>query len=268
MITLQQRGRFGNLLSQYAFARTLTDRWGYALEANRISGFPGTAAVVDGERVVSPRVAWACQWPTDGYSARRIEARELLEPPNAHVTLHGWFQRFELISQRADDIRKDWLRLEDALPERSSGEFLICLRLGDYVVEKADKEKLDTFAHSTLTVEEVRRLVRTVPHSRLHFVTDEPAHAIFTALRDLGGTVHSGKAMEDFRLIHSFQKVAICQSTFHWWPTFLGRAREIYFPPLNRGIWSKPGRVCAMNAPVHYGIDLRVPGDGRYIYDW
>ena len=187
------------------------------------------------------------------------------------MTLHGWFQRFELISERAEDIREDWLRLDAPLPERAAGEFLICLRLSDYVVDRGEKvkeERLDTFAHSTLTEEEVRRLVRTVKHSRLHFVTDEPGHAIFERMRDLGGTVHSGKAMEDFRLIHSFQKVAICQSTFHWWATFLGRAREIYFPPCNRGIWSKPERECGMAAPVHYGIDLRVPGDGRYIYDW
>ena len=267
MITLQQLGRFGNLLSQYVFARTLAERWGYALEANRISGFPGTAAVVGGERVVSPRVSWGRQWPSDAYSARRVEARELMEAPNAHLTLQGWFQRFELIAQRAEDIREDWLRLEDTLPGRPEGDFLICLRLTDYAAERGDKEeRLDTFAHSTLTEDEVRRLVRTVSHNRLHFVTDEPGHAIFERMRDLSGTVHSGKAMEDFRLIHSFQKVAICQSTFHWWTTFLGRAREIYFPPMDRGIWSRPERECGMAAEVHCGIDLRVPGDGRYIY--
>ena len=190
VITLQQLGRFGNLLSQYALARTLAERWGYALEVNRIFGFPGTATAVDGERVVSPRVGWGRQWPSDVYSARRVEVRELMEAPNAHLTLHGWFQRFELIAERAEDVREDWLRLEDPLPERAAGDFLICLRLTDYAADRGEKEdRLDTLAHSTLTEDEVRRLVRTVKHSRLHIVTDEPGHAMFERLRDLGGTL-------------------------------------------------------------------------------
>lgn len=114
---------------------------------------------------------------------------------------------------------------------------------------------------------EIRRLVRTVGHERLYLLTDAPGHPLVAAVRDLGAEVVSLGGMADFRFIHSFQKVAICQSTFHWWAAFLGAAREIYFPPCDRGVWGHPEPAVLAHDPCHYGIDLRVDEE-RYIYDW
>ena len=119
-----------------------------------------------------------------------------------------------------------------------------------------------------LTEAEIRRLVKTVSHTRLHFLVDDPNDPMLERLKDLRGTVHCNGGMEDFRLIHSFQKVAIGQSSFQWWAAFLGKAREIYFPPIDRGIWSHPEPADLITDPWWWGIDLRVPGDARYIYDW
>ena len=114
---------------------------------------------------------------------------------------------------------------------------------------------------------EIRRLVRTVGHERLYLLTDAPGHPLVAAVRDLGAEVVSLGGMADFRFIHSFQKVAICQSTFHWWAAFLGAAREVYFPPCDRGVWSHPEPALLAHEPGHHGIDVRVD-EARYIYDW
>jgi hypothetical protein len=270
MITFLQRGRLGNLLSQWAFARLLAERWAYAFDAPRINGFPGTGQAVTGTRILSSLAVWDGQWPNDAFSGRRIDPTELWHAPNAMLTLRGFFQRFELIASKREEITHDWFRLEAPLPRRPAGDFLICLRLTDYAARKGLRveKELDSLPNSILQEEEIRRLARTVSHRELHIVTDQPDHEILEKLADLGAEIHSGHTLHDFRLIHSFQKVAICQSTFHWWATFLGRAREIYFPPLTRGIWSKGERVAPLGSPIHYGIDLRVPDDPRYVYDW
>ena len=123
-------------------------------------------------------------------------------------------------------------------------------------------------AVSRLTEGEIRRLVAKVEHTELHWLVDDPEDPMLGRIRDLGGVVHCLGGMEDFRLIHSFQKVAIGQSAFQWWAAFLGAAREIYFPPINRGIWSHPEPADLVTDPWWWGIDLRVPDDERYIYGW
>jgi hypothetical protein len=270
VILLRRRDRLGNCLFGYTFARVLAQRFGYGLAASPLPGFSGTFAEVPGEEVYGPVARWEGQWPFDGHSGRRLVRAEFFQAPGQRVTLAGWFQRFEFIAEAREEIRRDWLRLDRALLPRPSGDFAICLRLGDYTQNSATPEEnsqADSFANSVLREDEVRRLVRSVPHTRLFIVTAQPDHPLVAALGDLRAEIVSGEPMEDFRFIHSCRKVAICQSTFHWWAAFLGAAREIYFPRCDRGIWSKPAPAVCLGDPVHYGIDLRVDEE-RYVYDW
>lgn len=269
MILLHRRDRLGNCLFQYAFARVLAERFAYKLSAVPLPGFPGTSEIVSGEEVFGPVAGWHCQWPFDALVSRPIKEEELFLAPGARLILSGWFQRFELIADSRELIRENWLRLDSPLPSRPSGDFVICIRLGDYMRFKSsgDESIPDSLANSVYREEEIRRLVARVPHNRLFLVTDQPTHPMFESLRDLLPEIVSTGPFEDFRFIHSFQKIAISQSTFHWWAAFLGRAREIYFPPCDRGIWSKPNRAHSAGDPLHYGIDVRVDED-RYIYDW
>ena len=270
MILLHRRDRLGNWMFEYCFARVLTRRFGYRLAALPMPGFPGTFAEISGEEVYGPGVCWQGNWPFDAHSGRRLAKEELFQAPGQRLTLSYAYQRFELIADAREEIREDWLRVEGACPVRRSGDFLICLRLGD-VYSTADKtvegEQGAKWSDGVLNEAEIRRLVRTVPHERLYILTDAPRHPLLAAVRDLGAEIFSAGGMEDFRFIHSFQKVAICQSTFHWWAAFLGAAREIYFPPCNRGVWSHPEPAQLADEPGHYGIDLRVDEE-RCVYDW
>lgn len=281
MILLRRRARLGNWLFQYTFARLLAQRFGYRLLALPMHGFPRAFAGVRGDVVYGPEVCWQGNWPFDAYSGRRLVREEFFQAPGQRVTLDGLFQRWELFAEAREEIRGDWLRVDGALPVRASGDFAICLRLGERggkgmvngqmadgkggkVEDGKDGVKRED---GVLTEAEIRRLVRTVGHERLYVVTDAPGHPLVAAVGDLGAEVVSGKAMEDFRFIQSFQKVAIGQSAFHWWAAFLGGAREIYFPRCDRGWWSHPEPAHLAHEPSHYGIDLRVDEE-RYIYDW
>ena len=279
MILLRRRDRLGNWLFQYCFARVLAQRFGCRLEAMPLPSLSGTAKELAGEEVFGPVAEWEGQWPFDAHTGRRLAREELFQPPGQRLTLNGRFQRFELIAAAREEIRRDWLRVDGVLPVRASGDFAICLRLGDAGrVDDGGMEKGKgggigdgkdgvKWSDRVLSEEEIRRLVRTVVHERLYFVTDRPEHPLFTRLRDLRGGVVSGAVMDDFRFIQSFQKIAFGQSTLHWWAAFLSEAREIYFPRCDRGRWSHPEPAHLAHEPSHYGIDLRVDEE-RYIYDW
>ena len=261
MILLRRRDRLGNWLFQYCFARVLAQRFGYRLEVLPVAGFPGSFAELAGEEVYGPEVRWHGQWPYEAYSGRRLVREEFFQRPGQRLMLDGWFQRFELIAAAREEIRRDWLRVDGTLPVRPSGDLAICLRLG------ADYAQAGSLADSILREEEIRRLARCVPHERLYFVTDAPGHPLLAKLGDLGAEVFAGGGLADFRFIQSFQKIAFCQSTFQWWAAFLSEAREIYFPPCDRGLWSHPEPADLAWQPSHWGIDLRVDEES-YIYDW
>ena len=214
---------------------------------------------------------WTGHWPADAYSGRKLGQAELLQPPGAKVMLSGFFQRFEYIADIREEVREDWLRMDDPLPVRPSGDFAICLRLGggdDRAGEMEDGKGEVQREDGALHEAEVRRLARMVPHERLYIVTDEPGHPMIESLKDLHPIIQSEGGTKDFRFIHSFQKVAISQNAPDWWAAFLGAGREIYFPKMDRGPWSHPEPALLAHEPGHYGIDLRVPDEERYIYDW
>lgn len=270
MIAVRRRGRLGNWLSQYCFARVLAQRFGCRLEAMPVPGFPGSFVEVAGEEVYGPVVCWHGHWPFDAYSGRRLAMEEFFQAPGQRLTLDGLFLRWELIANAREQIREDWLRVDGAVPPRASGDFVFCLlssEEGNSTVKRETGKPGTNLAEDVLSEVEIRRLVGTVAHERLYFVTDQPRHSLFTRLRDLRGEVVSGAVMDDFRFIQSFQKIAFCQSTFQWWAAFLSEAREIYFPPCDRGLWGHPEPAHLAHEPIHYGIDLRVDEE-RYVYDW
>jgi hypothetical protein len=110
----------GNWLFQYSFARVLARRCGYRLETMPMPDFPGTQAEVAGEEVYGPEARWQGNWPFDAYSGRRLDAGEWRQAPGQRLTFDGLFQRFELIAEAREEVRRDWLRVDGALPERES----------------------------------------------------------------------------------------------------------------------------------------------------
>ncbi len=200
---------------------------------------------------MSPVTRLEGQWPRYAHTGRNLTPQELRTPPEACVVLAGEFQRFDLISDVRDKVREDWLRMENPLPARAAGDFLIGVREGEQVMDEVEIRALATKARG-----------------RVHLLTDDDADPLMLVLRDLGAEWHVANGMEALRLVHSFQRVAFCQSALYWWGAFLGAGREIYFPKIATGHWSHPAPAKFAWEPSHHGIDLRVPDEERWIYGW
>lgn len=283
MISCPRPTQLSEQLFQYSFGRILAGRFNYSLRALRIEGFPETASVIKGDRVFGPTVVWSGQWPFEN-GARRLLSGDLFSQPGAEVCLSGSFQRYELLESAQESLRFDWLRRTDRPSVRKSSDFVIGLtteepkRLIKPELTPArdlpkDAPQPDLISRpeevrrSSFTEEEVRRLARLVKYRRLYIVVEEPnASHIKRLCEDLHAEAVPN-IREAFPFISSFQKIAFSQNTFHWWAAFLSNAREVYFPPCDRGEWGHPHPAILAHDPHHHGIDLRVQ-EQRYIYDW
>ena len=256
---MHRRVRLGSILSQYAFARVLAQRFAYRLATVPVPGFPGTLTASHGEEILGPLIRWNGQWPFDAYSGRPLLLDELYQAPGAQIRLHGGFQRYDLFASESEAICDEWLRLPDSRPRLSIADFVIGLD-----TDRRDFLTLD----GSLSELEIRRLVRTVSHKRLYLLTDSLTNPMVKQLSDLNAEVVVKREMDSLLFIQSFQKIALGQSALHWWGAFLGKAKEIYFPKIDRGPWSHPEPTMLAVDPEHYGIDLRVMGQERWIYHW
>jgi hypothetical protein len=135
--------------------------------------------------LLAGRLALEGQWPRDAYSGRNLTTDEFTHPPETQILVRGWFQRFEYIADIRDAVREDWCRPDVSLPARPAGDFLICVRLTDYMQDASALNPEDAvWANSTLREAEIRHLAKIVRHERLYFVTDEPRHPLWERLRD------------------------------------------------------------------------------------
>lgn len=251
MIQAVSHVQLGVSLWQRCFSLQLAARWSYAHSAMVLPGFPAIPTDRKNRHVLGPRLRLEGQWPREASTGRNLTEAELRMPPEACVVLAGEFQRFDLISEARERVREDWLRLKAPLPVRPPGELLLVVREGEQAMTEPD----------------IRKLAAMAP-GRLHFLTDQSNDPLRLVLRELGGTWHVEDGLDALRLVHSFQRVAFCQSALAWWGAFLGAGREIYFPNIDSGHWSHPAPAKFAWEPEHYGIDLRVPDEERWIYEW
>lgn len=126
VIEVRYRGRFGNHLFQYCFGRILAEELGFALRAEPISGFPGTAAEVSGAVHEGPVVV------LDGHV---VDLPAILRDRSPRrIVLDGYFQRYEYYRPYREPIRAEWLRAADGpSPDIDAGDLALHVRLGDYV---------------------------------------------------------------------------------------------------------------------------------------
>ena len=261
MITISFQQRLGSAAMGYCFARTLAMRWGFAFRSIGVEGFAESRVALKGRKLLGPRVRWDGQWPREAQSGRQVTAGELETGPEAWLTLSGEFQRFELIAGVREEVREHWLNLDDADSKAQDAGLLICVREGEVSLLGKLVGKEDGTA-------DIRRLAGLAKRGKLHFLTDLKNDPLREKLRDLGGAWHLKTGVEAIRLAKRFSRIAFCQSALYWWGAFLGDAREIYFPKIDKGPWSHPEPAKFAYEPGHHGIDLRVMDEKRWVYDW
>lgn len=262
--------RRGTPLFQIALARILSARFNYDYQSAPLRGFSRATKALPGEKILGSAEVWDGNWPFVASFASPVHPSQLTAPPGRPLLLRGAFQRFDLISSFSDEIRNSWMKLDAPLPKQTPEDLAVSLHVDaapqGHHLRPEDHEVVR--AMSQLGEDDIRILVRHTACRRLHLFLEAPGHPLIEKLRDLKPVIVSGWGLDQFRELHAFQRVAFSQSEWAWWAAFLGSAREIYFPRCFQGVWSRPEPAQLAHQPWWQGIDLRVPGDDRFIYEW
>jgi hypothetical protein len=224
MIEVRYRDRMGNRLFQYCLGRILAEELGFALQAEALPGFPKTRKKIEGLSIQEPeqvitgqRLDWA------GIHADRSHRR---------VVLDGWFQRYEYYRPWRRKIQ-EWLVIDPAVraPEIRP-DVVVHVRRGDYV-------RMGWALPFSFYDEAIEILM---PHAReVCIVTDDHHDPFLRNFSKWKPKFFQGTPLETLLLMSRSPQLVMSQSSFSWWPTFLGVAKRIVCPLPQFGIWSDAG---------------------------
>ena len=234
MVKINYLGRLGNKLFQFVLGRMIAEARGYRLIAHPIPGFPGTYEEIKGE----------CHdtGPQNVLTGHRIDLPAILQArdPGA-VILDGFFQRCEYYIPERDKIRH-WLRMEDGTAlSMEMPDLLIHVRRADYVQHGWALP----FSFYRSAIEEY------LPSGgKLVIATDDPLDPFFWSFRCWKPKFFRGSIPELMQLMKEAPCLLMSQSTFSWWPAFLGKENRLVLCPNPAfGIWSGLDEV-ALASPV------------------
>jgi hypothetical protein len=222
LIEVRYTGRLGNNLFQYCLGRILAEGLGFALKAASIPAFPNTAQRVMGEIREEPEQIFKGQLiPLEAILADRSPRR---------IILDGWFQRYEYYRPRRKKIR-EWLTLDPAIcvPE-AKPDIVVNVRRTDYVQ-----------LGWALPFSYYREAIETaLPQGgEMWIVTDDRRDPFFRRFAAWKPKFSSGTAPEDMLFMTRARRLVMSQSTFSWWPTFLGNVQQVICPIPGFGAWSR-----------------------------
>jgi hypothetical protein len=224
MIDVHYKGRMGNNMFQYCLGRILAEKFGFALSATPIPGFPRTFVKVDGER---------CEAPEKTLTGQRIDLDSILNGVPQKYVLDGWFQCYEYYRPYRDQIR-EWLEFDPAIqaPLVAPNEVVVNVRRTDYI--------LLNWALPFSFYE--RALTQLMPDGgKIWIVTDDRRDPFFKKFARWKPKFFSGTPHEQLLFMAKAKRLIMSQSTFSWWPTFLGNPEEVICPKSSFGAWSKFG---------------------------
>jgi hypothetical protein len=145
------------------------------------------------------------------------------------VILDGWFQRYEYYRPRREKIR-EWLTFEPTIcvPE-DKPDIVVSVRRTDYVQQGW-----------ALPFSYYREAIETVlpQGGEVWIVTDDRRDPFLRRFAAWKPKIISRTAPEDMLLMASAPRLVMSQSTFSWWPAFLGNVQQIVCPIPDFGAWS------------------------------
>ena len=225
MVEVRYKARLGNNLFQYCLGRIIAERLGFALAASPLEGFPHTAQIVDGARHSAPEQV---------LSGQRIDIDAILNDRRPRrIILDGWFQRYEYYRPFRDQIRH-WLRFDPAIaaPPKAP-DVVLHVRRMDYV-------QLG-WALPFAFYDDALRQLR--PVGDVWILTDDVHDPFFRRFAEWRPNFARGTALEGLRLMTAARRMVMSQSTFSWWPTFLGDPDTVVCPEPSFGAWSATGEA-------------------------
>jgi hypothetical protein len=220
MVEVRYQAQLGNNLFQYCFGRILAEGLGFQLAAGAIPGFPNTQDVVAGERHDAPeQVLSGHDVGLAGVLADRRPRR---------IVLDGWFQRYDYYRPHRERIRR-WLAFDAAVPApHPAPDTVVHVRRGDYV----------TLGWALPFSFYEQALARLSPRGSVCILTDDPRDPFFEQFARWQPVFPAGNALAHLRLMSAARRIVMSQSTYSWWPTFLGAPDQVVCPAPAFGPWS------------------------------
>jgi hypothetical protein len=221
MIDVHYRGRLGNNLFQYCLGRILAESLGFELCAAVIPGFPNTAEKVTGASHSAPEQM---------LTGQRIDlAGVLADRTPRRVVLHGYFQQLEYYRPHRDKIRR-WLALDPSVVRPPmKPDLVLHVRRTDYI----PKGWALPFSFYRDAVD------RLLPAGgELWIATDDRRDPFFRQFTRWRPRYFEGSPLENFAFLLQAPRLVISQSSFSWWPAFLGENQLVAVPLSRYGLWT------------------------------
>src|SRR5215813_6868268 len=210
MIEVRYKARLGNNLFQYCLGRIIAEELGFKLCAEPIPGFPNTAlSVVGEEREDYEQILTGQQIDLPAILADRRPRK---------IILDGWFQRYEYYRPYRNKIR-EWLALDPEIPILTrQPELVVHVRRTDYV----SLGWALPFSYYDSAIE------RALPsNGEVWLVSDDRSDPFLKRFKKWNAKFFAGSALQQFGLMRSAVSLVLSQSTFSWWPAFLGDASKV-----------------------------------------
>ena len=230
IVKYDPHGRFGNRIFQYSYAYLLAEKYGRNLYDNE--GLPNFG--------IKPN-------PINQYnnplSLRTLGSHyidnDILENHNGDIIVDSFVQKSEYYINYRDKLRSLFKVKSDNIINNDC--LVVHVRDTDYV----------TLGHS-LGYESYKRIIENFGFDKNIIVTDNSTGDIVQKLLSDGCTLCDeeyivekfsvtcdNRQIQDFATLLYSENIAISQSSFSWWPAFLGYHKKIIFPySHNKGLWS------------------------------
>lgn len=245
-------GRMGNRMFSYAFGRILAEERKGDLYVEPINEFPNT---FDHKR---PNEAGTLNNPivTNNYGDQFADVHELMNT-DRDVIVNSFLQHAEYYIDFKEKINQ-WFNIDIKgfkLPD--DDELVVNIRETDYI-------QIGKYLNEDYYINQIREQgIR-----KTTIVTDNCESTFVKRLEQAGCKVLStepvpfkinndNNIMQDYIYMYFAKYLILSQSTFSWWPAFLGEHTSVIYPVSDGGMWPKN--------PNKNDVDLFVEGFKRVI---
>lgn len=201
----------GNQLWQYAAGRILSQKLGYRLKTQGISGLNDCPERIRGKRIYYPKIELHGHFIPEDLEQKRI-------------ILNGYFERYEYVQPYMEQIRY-WFKSTGEYPGPEPDSLTVSIRRGS-----------NNWPVATLcpSLDYYLEKIENLGFKKHYICTDSPKDEFITELASQiknAEVIESG-TLAQFSFLQHSRNILIAPSTFSWWAAMTGDAETIFWPEI------------------------------------